>query len=266
MVNRKNRRYHDRVAGRYDSLYDTAYWRFYRDISWRHLRGFLPETRPAYAADLGCGTGWFGRKLLKSDCDVIFLDPSGAMLEKARASVESSGSRGRTCRYLQGELEDLSGIDDASLDLATAQGDPLSFCVDPLQALHELRRVLKHDAHVVLSVDSRVAGVRALGEAATPRGMLDLLRTGRTRWLAQRSEEAFPMKMFDPDELDGLLRKAGLMPLSRIAKTVLVQRSSEKWLENAETRRELLRAEERVHALPQWFALASHFQVAAKRR
>ena len=61
-----NRRYHDRIAARYDQIYDTPYWRFYRDVSWRHTKRWLPTQRPASAVDLGCGTGWFGRRLAKS--------------------------------------------------------------------------------------------------------------------------------------------------------------------------------------------------------
>ena len=35
---------------RYDQVYDGEYWRFYRELSWRHLKGYLPDTRPAHAA------------------------------------------------------------------------------------------------------------------------------------------------------------------------------------------------------------------------
>ena len=265
MVERKNRRYHDRVAGRYDAMYDRPYWRFYRDLSWRHLAKFLPEKRPAWAADLGCGTGHFGRKLLKAGFDVIFLDPSGAMLEKARAHVDEDGQRGRQVRYVQAGLEDMSELEDESLLFATGQGDPLSFCKDPKQGLRECRRVLEPGGALVLSVDSRVAGVRSLSELKRPDDMLELLRSGRTKWKAQRSEESFAMKMFDPEELEKLLRKAGFEPLSRIAKTCLVQRQNEGWLEDAKQRRRLLEAEEKVSGLPHWFGLASHFQVAARR-
>ena len=267
MVDRRNRRYHDRVAGRYDAVYDTAYWRFYREISWRHLKRYLPEARPARAADLGCGTGWFGLRLLKAGFDVDFADPSGGMIERAREAVEKAGTRGRDCGFHQVGLEDMAPIADASLVFATAQGDPLSFCEEPKRALRELRRILEPGGVVVLSVDSRVAGVRSLAEhSAAPKDVLELLRTGRTRWLGHRSEERFPMKMFDPDELAHLLDKAGFDQVSRIAKTCIVQRQNEAWLEEPELRRELLKAEERVHALPQWFGLAGHFQVAARRR
>ena len=265
MVTRGNRRYHDRVAGRYDDIYDRPYWRFYREISWRHLKGYLPTQRPARAADLGCGTGWFGRKLIKSGFDLVFLDPSGAMIEKARQQVDKEGHRGRTHEFIQGEMEDLSGIEDESLAFATGQGDPLSFCKEPKRALQELARVLEPGGTTVLSVDSRMAGVRSLLDAASPDKALELLRTGRTTWLAQRKQEAFPMKMFDPDELRTLLEKTGFELLSTIAKTCLVHRHNEHWLEDSKIRKNLLLAEERVHKLPQYYALAGHLQIAARK-
>jgi ubiquinone/menaquinone biosynthesis C-methylase UbiE len=266
MVRRGNRRYHDRVAGRYDQVYDTPYWRFYRDLSWRHARRYLPTARPARAADLGCGTGWFGRKLLEAGLHCLFLDPSGKMIGKAQEGAdELAAARNLEATYLQTDLEHLDAIEDGSIDYATAQGDPLSFCEDPRDALRQLHRVLAPGAHLVLSVDSRVAGVRTLAEAPTPEPMLELLRTGRTTWTGDRAEERFGMKMFDPSELDALLERTGFHPVSRIAKTCLVQRHNQAWLEDPTARKKLLQAEERIHADPAWFALAGHFQVAAQR-
>src|SRR5688572_28295876 len=105
MVRDSNRKYHDRVAARYDDVYDTPYWRFYRDVSWRHLKPFLPSVRPAWAADLGCGTGWFGCRLLKSGFHVVFLDPSGAMLEESRAAAGKESARGLETRFVQAGME-----------------------------------------------------------------------------------------------------------------------------------------------------------------
>ncbi len=261
-----NRKYHDRVAGKYDSIYDTPYWRFYRDVSWRHLKGFLPVQRPAWAADLGCGTGWFGCRLLKSGCHVVFLDPSGAMLDQAREAAAVEAARGLETRFLQTGMEQMDAIEDGLLDFATGQGDPLSFCEEPVRALGQLARIVKPGGTVVLSVDSRVAGVRSLLDERSPEAALELLRTGRTKWRADRREEAFSMKMFDPDELKTLLDRAGFEPLSLIAKTCLVQRSNDAWLEDPAQARELLAAEERVHMLPHYLGLAGHLQIAARRK
>ena len=266
MVRDSNRSYHDRVAGKYDQIYETPYWRFYREVSWRHLKRFLPAPRPARAADFGCGTGWFGVRLLTAGFDVEFVDPSAKMLDQARRNAEPEARRGVTAGFVLAGLEDLAGLGDASLDFSTAQGDPLSFCEDPARALAELARVTKAGGALVLSVDSRVAGVRSLAGGEQPAEMLELLRTGRTRWRGERAAERFPMKMFDPDELHALLARAGFEVESTIAKTCLVQREHDAWLAAPAVHRELLAAEERVHGLPHWFALAAHFQVAARRR
>jgi SAM-dependent methyltransferase len=266
VVRDPNRRYHDRVAAKYDDVYDTPYWRFYRDVSWRHLKPFLPSARPSWAADLGCGTGWFGTRLLKSGFHVLFLDPSGAMVEKARESAARESARGLETRFEQAGMEEMSAIESGLLDFATAQGDPLSFCEEPARALAELARIVKPGGAVVLSVDSRVAGVRSLLDERTPDAALELARSGRTKWRGDRSDERFGMKMFELDELTSLLARAGFEPLSTIAKTCLVQRANEAWLDDPERARELLAAEERVHGKPEYFGLAGHLQVAARRR
>ncbi|MEO6597308.1 MAG: hypothetical protein ABIP94_21400 [Planctomycetota bacterium] len=50
---------------------------------------------------------------------------------------------------------------------------PLSFCADPEQALRELHRVLLVGAFLVLSVDNRCAGVRALLDEGDAKGALE---------------------------------------------------------------------------------------------
>ena len=265
MVHSANRRYHDRVAGRYDMVYDTAYWRFYRDLSWRHLKRFLPTSRPARAADLGCGTGHFGVRMLRSGLEVVFLDPSGNMIGRAQQAAEAEDHRNLPSTFVQAGMEDMGDIDSGSIDFVTAQGDPLSFCEDPRKGLRELHRIMAPGAVAVLSVDSRVAGVRSLLERDKPAPALELLRTGRTEWMGDRAEERFPMKMFDPDELDDLLRKTGFQTIDRIAKTCLVQRRQEAWLEDPKLRKKLMQDEEKIHGQAHWFAVAGHFQVAARK-
>lgn len=262
---RGNRKYHDRIAGKYDRIYDTGYWRFYRELSWRHLKAFLPQQRPAHAADLGCGTGWFGVRLLRAGMHVAFVDPSINMLEQARAAADAESARGLESTFVQQGLEDLSQLADHSLDFATGQGDPLSFCAEPDRALRELARVLKPGAALVLSVDNRCAGLRALLDEGRGDDALALLRTGRTEWRAQRSEERFGMKMFDAEELAALLSRNGFAVQSRIGKTCLVQRRHEDLLQDAAVRRRWLEAEEAVHGKAHWWALASHLQFAARR-
>ena len=188
------------------------------------------------------------------------------MLEEARKAAAAESARGLETAFVQAGLEQMAAIGTGTLQFATGQGDPLSFCEDPEQALRELHRVLVPGAHLVLSVDNRCAGVRALLDEQQADAALELLRTGRTQWRADRKDERFGMKMFDAEELATLFEKTGFTVCSRIGKTCLVQRRHEQLLADAEVRTQWLLAEERVHQKPHWLAAASHLQFAVRRR
>ena len=79
----------------------------YRELSWRHLKKFLPAQRPAWAADLGCGTGWFGARLLKAGLATLFLDPSGKMIGRAQETAEAIRRANDEVRFVQAGLEDM---------------------------------------------------------------------------------------------------------------------------------------------------------------
>ena len=80
----KSRKFHDRVASKYDSIYDDAFWDFHDRITWNHLKPFLPTDPTAPVMDLGCGTGKWGLKLLKAGYPTTFSDLSQNMLQEVR--------------------------------------------------------------------------------------------------------------------------------------------------------------------------------------
>src|SRR3954466_599755 len=86
-----SRRYHDRVARQYDSIYDDPYWDFHDELTWRMVKPHLPRDLSAACCDLGCGTGKWGLKLLKSGFATTFVDNAAAMVEQARARVAELG-------------------------------------------------------------------------------------------------------------------------------------------------------------------------------
>src|SRR5436309_8469114 len=88
-----SRRYHDRVARQYDSIYDDPYWEFHDELTWRLIKPHLPRDALAECLDIGCGTGKWGRKLLKSGFPTTFIDHSAAMIEQTRRNVETMGPR-----------------------------------------------------------------------------------------------------------------------------------------------------------------------------
>ncbi|MEA2734727.1 MAG: hypothetical protein QOE14_1178, partial [Humisphaera sp.] len=80
----RSRRYHDRVARQYDSIYDDPYWHFHDELTWRSVKPHLPRDMIAACCDLGCGTGKWGLKLLKSGFATTFVDHAAAMIEQVR--------------------------------------------------------------------------------------------------------------------------------------------------------------------------------------
>src|SRR3954452_22646931 len=88
-----SRRYHDRVARQYDTIYDDPFWEFHDELTWRLIKPHLPRDLSAACADLGCGTGKWGLRLLKSGFATTFLDSSGAMIEQVREKLATMGER-----------------------------------------------------------------------------------------------------------------------------------------------------------------------------
>src|SRR5919112_3151860 len=89
-----SRRYHDRVARQYDAIYDDPYWHFHDELTWRMVKPYLPKDLTASCADLGCGTGKWGLRILKSGFPTTFVDHAAAMVEQARAKAgELGGAR-----------------------------------------------------------------------------------------------------------------------------------------------------------------------------
>ncbi len=255
--------FHDRIAHRYEEIYDTGYWRFYRELSWKHLVRFLPRERPAWALDLGCGPGWFGRKLRKAGFHVTFLDISLNMLEAARKAVQEE-YRPEKVEFVKSDMEDLSVLEPERYSFATAQGDILGFCKNQKRAIRELKRVLKPGARAVLSVDHIPRACRTLVEKGNLEDLGKFLGTGRTEWLARKKEERFGLKMFDAEELQRLFESHGFLVLDLIGKTVLFQRKDEELIRETPLDK-LIRLEERVYRKKGWLGLASHIQIAVKK-
>src|SRR3954470_23770759 len=82
-----SRRYHDRVARQYDTIYDDPYWEFHDELTWRMIKPHLPRDLSAACCDLGCGTGKWGLKLLKSGFATTFVDHAAAMIEEVRGKL-----------------------------------------------------------------------------------------------------------------------------------------------------------------------------------
>jgi ubiquinone/menaquinone biosynthesis C-methylase UbiE len=122
-----SRRYHDRVARQYDSMYDNPYWHFHDELTWRTVKPHLPREATAACLDLGTGTGKWGLKLLKSGYPTTFVDHSGSMIEKVRDKLESN-PRAKKATLMVGDIISLPDLPSDHFALTVAMGDPLSIC------------------------------------------------------------------------------------------------------------------------------------------
>jgi ubiquinone/menaquinone biosynthesis C-methylase UbiE len=261
-----SRRYHDRVARQYDAIYDDPYWAFHDQLTWRMVKPHLPRDATAACADLGCGTGKWGLKLLKSGFPTTFVDHAAAMVAQAKAKVDEMGPKAKKATLLVADIVDLSAIADESFMLTLAMGDPLSICTDAVAAAREMFRTTKPGGAVIASADNKLAALDHFVERGNLDALEQFVRTGRTAWLTADDRERFELTMFTPHSLRKLFERAGFEVVEVAGKPIIPVRQNKYLLEHHEDAvRRLLALEEELAKDPSSAARAGHLQVVARR-
>ena len=256
-------RYHDRVAGRYDASYEDVYWQWHDMLTWQHLKGYLPGDASAHVLDLGCGTGKWGLRLLKSGFRVTFVDISAKILDQARLKVLEASLEPRAS-FLHADIRDLSELAAGTFDLAVAFGEPLCSADPMVGTLRQIHRVLTSDGCLVATVDNRLACMEHLLRDASIDALEKFARDGRTHWLTRDREEQFELTTVSPSDLPGLLRRARLELVDLIGKTVLPMRHFREKLADAEHRRRFAQLEKSLWRDPAAIGRAHHLQFVAR--
>ncbi len=269
--NESNRRYHDRVASRYDSIYDDAYWEFHDRVTWNHIKPFLPRELAAPVMDLGTGTGKWGLKLLKGGYPTTFTDLSNNMLLEVRKKLEEwaekadLASKSAKATVQQADAVDLRVFPENHFELITGMGDVVSICSDPARCLSEVHRLLKPGGVFVFTVDNHLAAIDHFIQAGNLEALASFVRTGKTEWLTKNVEERFNVRMFTPHQIEALTRQRGFEVVSRIGKTVIPARQNRKILEDERAVETLVDLEAILQRDPASAGRASHLQIAAKK-
>ena len=261
----RSRRYHDRVARQYDAIYEDPYWAFHDELTWRLIKPHLPRDLSAACADLGCGTGKWGLRLLKSGWATTFLDSSAAMIEQTRAKVAELGNKAQRSTLVVADIANMPQVEAGRFDFMLAMGDPLSICSDPIRAAREMHRISRPGAVVVATADNKLAALDHFVE----RGNLDALEafvnSSRTQWLTSDERERFDLTTFTPAGLRKLFEKSGFEVLSIAGKSIIPVRDNKKLLEEPGAVERLLRLEQDLSKDPAAAARAGHLQIVAKR-
>lgn len=257
------RKYHDRVAPRYDDSYGDAYWQWHDTLTWQYLKPFLPKDMSAAVLDLGCGTGKWGAKLAKSGYAVTSVDISPRMLDQARLKIEAQSSS-RESSFIHADLCDLSALETGHYALAVAFGDPIGCSQSPPKAMKQIRRALTRDGILVATFDNRLAAIDYYLSKGDPDLLQRFLRDGKTHWLTKDADERFPIHTFTPGDVVTLVEKSGFELLDMVGKTVLPMRHYRELLETPEARRTWARIERRLARKPAGMGRASHLQIACR--
>jgi len=258
-----NQRYHDRIAGRYEAIYDDAYWQWHDALTWDYLKPHLPADLSSPVLDLGCGSGKWGRKLLKSGYRVTFVDLSHQMLDAARLQVAQSGGEDRAL-FVQADLVALAALPANHFGLAVAMGEPIGLAADPSLAMRQIARCLAPGGRLVATFDNRIACVDHYAERGESRELEQFLRNGRTRWLTRDAAERFEIHTFEPRQLRRLAEAGGFEVLEMLGKTVLPMRRYREQLAEPADRRRWAQIERRLARDPDNFARCAHLQIAAR--
>jgi len=260
-----SRKYHNRVAKQYDQIYHDRYWEFHDELTWRSIKPQLPKSTTSPCLDLGCGTGKWGIKLLKSGFPTTLVDHSPNMIDQARRKVDSLGPRAKHATFLLADIIDLHELPSNHFALTLAMGDPLSICSDPPAALAEMFRVTQAGGTVIATADNKLAALDHFLERGDIDALENFLRTSRTNWLTEDSREQFRLTMFTPHTLRRMFEKAGFEVLDLIGKTILPLRKHKQLLENADNLQRLLQLEHELTKDPTSPARASHLQITAQK-
>lgn len=121
--------------GTYDAWYDTPRGAWIGDTEFQLLHANLRPAPGASVLDVGCGTGYFTRRLARAGLQATGIDTDAAAIRYAKSRTVAGE------RYLAGDARVLP-FPNRHFDFGVAI---TSFCfiADPVQALAELARVTR---------------------------------------------------------------------------------------------------------------------------
>jgi ubiquinone/menaquinone biosynthesis C-methylase UbiE len=257
-------RYYDRVAHQYDDSYKDAYWEFYNAVTWHNIKKYLPRLQGRKVLDIGGGTGNWALKLAKSGFEVTLADISQKMLDVAKRKADEAGFSNRIV-FTREDICDLAAFPPETFELVLAEGDPLSCCDDPHQAVKECYRVLKPKGFFIASVDNRFSGMRVFIEQTEIGELERLVKTGKTNWFTNKEEEQHLLHYFTPDELRKILTRNGFEVVSLIGKPVLPVRANSEILKDKDAFKRLLELELKLNSEEALLGSAGHLEIVGKK-
>lgn len=212
-------KYHDEKSKTYDKSYDEPFWRFYNDITWSYIKKCLPkDIDNSLVLDAGGGTGLWSIKIAKMGYNVILSDISSGMLKIAEEKIKDQNLSGKI-KIVKCDITNMNEFKDNAFDLTIAEGDPVSYCSNPDQAISELARVTKKRCYITVSVDNKFVWVKMSIGKGDYEEAERIMKTGIAK-MPTEDGNYYPAFTFTIEELSEIFEKNNIDIIEKIGKTV----------------------------------------------
>jgi ubiquinone/menaquinone biosynthesis C-methylase UbiE len=206
--------YYNEIAGRYDYMYEEAYWKLYHVVVERLIEDHVKTS--GKALDLGTGTGKWALYLAEKGHEVVAVDLAKEMLKVASMKADIADLK---IAFIHSNAENLP-FENESFDIVLAMGDLLSYARDPIKVLNESHRVLKIGGSLLATVDNAWAFLHDFLSRGEYMMAKRLIKQGEIP-IGDRSvsNKRFITKPYFSNEIESFLDKTGF-DLVDIASTV----------------------------------------------
>jgi ubiquinone/menaquinone biosynthesis C-methylase UbiE len=111
----------------------------------------IPKNKPLKILDVGGGIGRFSEVLINMGHDVLLVELSNEMLNKAKIRLRKHSN----IKFLKSSITNMNEIKSDSFDIVLAINAILDYCDDYNLAMKEVYRVLKKDGTFMGTVNNR---------------------------------------------------------------------------------------------------------------
>jgi len=212
-------KYHDEKSKTYDKSYNEPFWRFYNDITWSYIEKCLPkDIDNSLVLDAGGGTGLWSIKIAKMGYNVILSDISSGMLKIAEEKIKDQNLSGKI-KIVKCDITNMNEFKDNTFDLTIAEGDPVSYCSNPDQAISEIARVTKKGCYITVSVDNKFTWFKRSIEKGDYKEAERIMKTGIAK-MPTEDGNYYPAFTFTIEELSEIFEKNNIDIIEKIGKPV----------------------------------------------
>ncbi len=252
--------FYNKIAADYDKQYETPYWNLYHEITWNNIKRFLPKNKKVLILDAGGGTGYWAIKMAKLGHNVVLTDISKNILEVAQEKIKKENLENRI-RIQKTDIKDMSCFPSDRFDMALAEGDPVSYSLNPEKSIGELARITKPKGYIIVSVDNKYPRILKLLEENSFEDLSKFIKTGAAK-------REFKFQTFSPEELKNLFENCGLKTIKIIGKPILVQSIDKEKRDNLikNNFKKILELELKFCDVPSIIGLGGHLEIVGVKK